>query len=326
MATPATGEMVADEGSAQQPTDDGSLQPMSPASSPSALLLEGDYYWRSEDGASEVVLKLTGNQQWWHAAHRKAEERCRVAAKNGHHHQSPQNILRAYKDFDIDGGRRTSVAESGLSGHYEPVAIWEIAECLGSWSLLDLAEYRHQTPPNTEALVLLSCKHWNWKCSHPTAPSILRPTDEGAAQLDQLLENDDLTLCYAVLPFESTAGAASEAALAGGGAGAADDKDVCGAAAGPPSFQLKLLPQIMPPPSSPPAAAAPPNLRSPDAAAAATGKAAREAAATAAGTYYGGGGLSAGAPFAQTSKHSRLRSMQCAFQTLGFERSYKRGS
>jgi len=158
--------------------------------------LHGDYQWASIDGLTQGILRLKPGGQWWHAVHRSAKERGRViepgsqaARRRAEKPGLDTKIKSALKgDFSAPGQQSTL---EDLTGRYEEVDVWEISESLGSWSLCDLQE-------GSAPMVLLTLEHWSWKSSHPTAPSVLQPTEDCKIELENMAAMGQLTLCYAI--------------------------------------------------------------------------------------------------------------------------------
>lgn len=168
--------------------------------------IAGDYKFTSSDGQTEVLLRLRAGGQFWHAAHRRAVERCRVSASAESRAgiDEPENVWRAYKDFERGMLRSSGDALLHAGREYQSVPVWEIAESLGSWRALP----DDQGTPATSStdtgtsigslgrLLELTCTHWSWKCSHDSAPSNFKPTPEGEEELDAMVDAGQLVLCY----------------------------------------------------------------------------------------------------------------------------------
>jgi hypothetical protein len=79
-----------------------------------------------------------------------------------------------------------------FSGEYEEVAVWEIVEAIGRWQRVEVT---NGGAVASEAL-LFSCESWHLRCSHPSAPMVFRPSDDGRKEIDAMMEEKQLQLCY----------------------------------------------------------------------------------------------------------------------------------
>lgn len=194
------GDLTAEPGRAGDVDADWHPQPLpqgkSSSSATEALVepdVSGDYSWRSPDDGKEGLLRLHAGGQWWHAVHRTSTERGRVVDPSMRRGPSQQavNIVRAYKDFDFvgrdAGDARRTLQE--LAGEYQTLEVWETAEALGSYRLLRTG--------GSWALVL-QCQHCSWRSNFLTAPLELRPSDEARAEVEGMIDADQLVLCYSV--------------------------------------------------------------------------------------------------------------------------------
>lgn len=167
--------------------------------------VEGDYRWTSQDGEAEGLLRLRPGGQFWHAVHRATSERGRIVGSGSRSRRRAKppaqtNIWKAYKGDFGPAGERDGVQD--LAGDYEEIDIWEIAESLGSWVPVELSgDGSHAALGRA---VLLTCEHWHWKSSHPTAPSSLRPTEASRDELDAMVDAGQLILCYSASQDKST--------------------------------------------------------------------------------------------------------------------------
>ncbi|CAK0844721.1 unnamed protein product [Prorocentrum cordatum] len=177
----------------------GAARVQAPASTATAGEAAGDYAWRSEDGQVEALLRLRENGQWWHAVHRQARERGRVVHRGESqpepNRQEENNVWRAYKDFSR--GATDSASDEAqrrrFFGEYEDVSVWEIVEALGCWQQVEPAQ---GCAPETSGALLLTCDSWHIRSSHPSAPAVFRPTEEGRKEIDAMMEAGQLLLCY----------------------------------------------------------------------------------------------------------------------------------
>ena len=74
---------------------------------------------------------------------------------------------------------------ASLKEEFEDVAVWELVESLGTWRF-------------DAGFLTLSCQHWAWRASHLSAPHTLQPSEDGRSQLDELMDQQKLELCYKV--------------------------------------------------------------------------------------------------------------------------------
>lgn len=154
--------------------------------------IAGNYSASSPDGAVQSRLRLQPGGTWWHSAHRSAEEKLRILAARSPKEKESQkyrSFVKAYKDSAFEEIPPDRSLDS-YAGDFESVAVWELAEALGSWEASD--------GPSGETALALRCEHWSWKCSHPAAPMVLRPSEDGRRELDDVVEAGQLQLCYAL--------------------------------------------------------------------------------------------------------------------------------
>eukprot|EP00435_Cladocopium_sp_Y103_P025106 s1824_g6.t1 len=141
----------------------------------------GDYSYRSPDGL-ESRLRLQPGGTWWHSTYRSSHERIRLTAASAKS-QKYRSFVKAYKDSAFEEIPPARDLESLATGDFQEVQVWELAEALGTWQL-------------DQHGAILTCQHWSWKCSHPGAPMVLEPSLETRQQLNQLLDSEELQLCY----------------------------------------------------------------------------------------------------------------------------------
>lgn len=157
-------------------------------------LLPGDYQWRTED--SEGILRLRPNGQWWHAVHRTSTARGRVLEPGEKRRGAPAlntKIMRAYKRYGLEDSDEEVDKEQlrKLEGTFEEISVWELAESTGSWREVQVASEHGK-----HVAVLLTCEHCTWKTNYPDAPLSLCPGAEGQAEVDAMVDDGQLVLCY----------------------------------------------------------------------------------------------------------------------------------
>lgn len=133
--------------------------------------IAGDFNWKSQDGKEEAVLRLQPSGMCWHAAHRQ-HAKMAPASKWWH----------AASYIEVDGSTN-----------------WEMAESLGSWCVQPLYDGLSDTFNGTS--VLITCESYRWTSDEPdlkiAQANTLWPGGDGG-ELDHLIDNGKLTLCYAV--------------------------------------------------------------------------------------------------------------------------------
>lgn len=144
--------------------------------------ISGDYGYISPDGL-QSRLRLKPGGTWWHSAYRSSHERVRLSAKAKERSHKYRSFVKAYKDSAFEEIPPDRDLESLASGEFQELCVWELAEALGTWQI-------------DQHGATLTCQHWSWKCSHPGAPMVLEPSLENRHQLDELLEAEELQLCY----------------------------------------------------------------------------------------------------------------------------------
>mmetsp|Transcript_47213 Transcript_47213/g.109205 ORF Transcript_47213/g.109205 Transcript_47213/m.109205 type:complete len:281 (-) Transcript_47213:32-874(-) len=217
--------------------------------------VSGDYRWKLLDG-TESILRLRAGGLWWHAVHRFTKERCRIVDDNAQERRNAKPTLetKIWREYKGDFGlKREQSGFEELVGEYREVEVWEIAECLGSWTTV--RQTVDEGAPASDAVVLLTCENWSWKASHPTAPLALRPTEDCRRELNEMVDASQLALCYSVSRDPASGGR-----------------------------RLDL------------------NMQ------------------------YDGTNREGSVPSQAVPRHIRMRSLQAAFQTLGFARSYRAGA
>lgn len=199
-------------------------------------------------------MRPTG--QWWHAAHRSSTERGRVVdpkARKTKKAEQPVSIHKAYKDWDYEEDEAADLSQ--LGGNYEEFNIWELVETIGSWREVQISsETMTATGSTPMPGVLLICENCSWKSNYPNAPLVYHPSKDGEAEVDAMLDEGQLVLCFIARTCEETGSKRLELHM--------DLSTVC---------------------------------------------------------------ERTGAGVEESAGHSRLRSLQTAFQTLGFTRAYMEG-
>lgn len=136
-----------------------------PAEASPESAVYGDYKWKTPDGACEALLRLREGGLWWHAAH----------------HSSTQQMQPGAKDVEL----------------------WEMAESVGSWSLVARSRVEGAVSPSSSGVMLFfeSCR---WTAAHPEAQLRLRPAPKDREETEELCASGSLVACFAVTECDQT--------------------------------------------------------------------------------------------------------------------------